>query len=65
MKDPANRRFAGSFTSRRRATGVWVKPDLVGEVVYRQFTPRENRLRHAAWRGWRPDKQPADVRVPE
>ncbi len=56
--------FAGDVP-RDRATGAhWVTPKLVGEVVYRQFTPREHRLRHTAWRGWRPDKTPADVHVP-
>ena len=41
----------------------WVRPELVGEVVYRVLT-REGRLRHAAWRGLRSDKQPADARLP-
>jgi bifunctional non-homologous end joining protein LigD len=38
----------------------WVRPLLVGEVVYRTFTS-DGRLRHAAWRGIRPDKDPAEV----
>ncbi|HEX4724092.1 MAG TPA: non-homologous end-joining DNA ligase [Pseudonocardiaceae bacterium] len=42
----------------------WVRPELVGEVVYRQFTPRERRLRHTAWRGLRPDRRPSEVHVP-
>ncbi|MFI9452582.1 DNA ligase [Amycolatopsis sp. NPDC052450] len=57
--------FADEVPRDRAKGAYWVKPDLVGEVVYRQFTPREHRLRHTAWRGWRPDKQPADVQVPE
>ncbi|MFC9249995.1 ATP dependent DNA ligase [Amycolatopsis thailandensis] len=57
--------FAGGVPRDRAKDARWVTPKLVGEVVYRQFTPREHRLRHTAWRGWRPDKQPADVRVPE
>jgi bifunctional non-homologous end joining protein LigD len=36
----------------------WVRPELVGEVVYRVLT-KEGRLRHAAWRGLRSDKAPA------
>jgi bifunctional non-homologous end joining protein LigD len=40
----------------------WVQPHLVGEVVYRTATP-EGRLRHAAWRGLRPDKSPDEVRL--
>jgi bifunctional non-homologous end joining protein LigD len=39
----------------------WVLPDLVGEVAYAEVTP-DGRLRHARWRGLRPDKSPADVR---
>jgi bifunctional non-homologous end joining protein LigD len=38
----------------------WVRPQLVGEVEYRTLTP-DRRLRHAAWRGLRPDKDPAEV----
>jgi len=38
----------------------WVRPQLVGEVEYRTLTP-DRRLRHATWRGLRPDKDPAQV----
>ena len=38
----------------------WVTPKLVGEVEFAEWTDT-NRLRQAAWRGWRPDKSPADV----
>ncbi|WIV60719.1 non-homologous end-joining DNA ligase [Amycolatopsis sp. 2-2] len=41
----------------------WVQPELVGEIVYRQFT-RAGRVRHTAWRGLRTDKRPADVLAP-
>lgn len=41
----------------------WVTPKLVGEVEFSEQTAA-GRLRHPAWRGWRPDKDPADV-VPE
>ena len=41
-------------------TAVWVRPDLVGEVVFTGWT-RDLRLRHPSWRGWRPDKAAADV----
>src|SRR5690606_33866989 len=47
----------------------WTEPTLVGEVEYADWTARpddvgaddESRLRHAVWRGWRPDKTPQDV----
>lgn len=50
----------------------WVRPDRVAEVVYADWTggagPRAaggeaTKLRHAVWRGWRPDKAPGDVVV--
>jgi bifunctional non-homologous end joining protein LigD len=43
----------------------WVEPTLVGEVVYRQFTRTDHRLRHAAWRGLREDKAPTEVVAPQ
>lgn len=39
---------------------LWVRPDLVGEVEFAEFTPGGS-LRQARWRGLRPDKNPADV----
>ncbi|WP_250558602.1 non-homologous end-joining DNA ligase [Pseudonocardia lacus] len=41
----------------------WVDPVLVGEVVYRSMT-HDGRLRHAVWRGLRPDREPAETRLP-
>ncbi|WP_245657755.1 non-homologous end-joining DNA ligase [Herbidospora mongoliensis] len=40
----------------------WVRPALVGEVTYANQTT-EGRLRAPAWRGLRPDKIPAEVRL--
>ena len=40
----------------------WVRPELVGEVVYRTLT-HDRRLRHASWRGLRPDKEPVEARL--
>ena len=39
---------------------LWVRPELVAEVEFAEFTPQGS-LRHARWRGLRPDKAPADV----
>jgi bifunctional non-homologous end joining protein LigD len=39
----------------------WVRPEIVGEVSYSERTPGGH-LRHPAWRGHRPDLDPADVR---
>jgi bifunctional non-homologous end joining protein LigD len=41
----------------------WVRPSLVGEVEFRNWT-RDRRLRAASWRGLRTDKSPDDVRLP-
>jgi bifunctional non-homologous end joining protein LigD len=38
----------------------WLKPSLVGEVQFRNWTP-EGRLRHPSWRGLRWDKTAKDV----
>ena len=47
--------------SRQEAIGVtYVRPELVGEVRYGELTS-DNRLRHASWRGLRPDRTPATV----
>jgi bifunctional non-homologous end joining protein LigD len=40
----------------------WIEPELVGEVSFMEWTSAGS-LRHSSWRGWRPDKTPADVRV--
>ncbi|KXZ57721.1 MAG: ATP-dependent DNA ligase [Microbacterium sp. 69-7] len=46
------------------ADALWLRPELVGEVEYAEFTPNGT-LRHARWRGLRAEKQPADVRREE
>src|SRR5262249_2182768 len=46
---------------RDHARGVrWTEPRLVGEVTYGQLT-LDGMLRHPAWRGLRPDKDPDQV----
>ncbi|MEV7099330.1 hypothetical protein AB0M80_41540 [Amycolatopsis sp. NPDC051045] len=37
------------------ARAHWVRPELVGDLVFRQFTHGVGRLRHTAWRGLRED----------
>ena len=39
---------------------LWVRPELVGEVEFANWTP-DGILRHARWRGLRPDKSPDEV----
>ncbi|PRX50362.1 bifunctional non-homologous end joining protein LigD [Prauserella shujinwangii] len=46
---------------RDRARGArWVSPKLVGEVVFKDWTP-DGRLRAPAWRGLRPDLDPEEL----
>ena len=48
-----------------RARGArWVRPSLVGEVIFREWTP-DGRMRLPSWRGLRPDKTPADILAPD
>ncbi|MBS0025366.1 non-homologous end-joining DNA ligase [Microbacterium paraoxydans] len=41
---------------------LWVRPELVGEVEFGNWTP-DGILRHARWRGLRPDKTPDEITV--
>ncbi len=51
----------GDDVPRADARGArWVRPEVVGEVRFTEWT-RDGRLRHPAWRGLRPDKDPGDV----
>lgn len=52
---------AAGGVPREHARGAhWVTPTIVGEVAYAEWTP-DGVLRHPSWRGYRPDKRPADV----
>lgn len=42
------------------ADAVWVRPELVGEIEYGEWT-RTGVARHPRWRGLRPDKSPNEV----
>jgi bifunctional non-homologous end joining protein LigD len=55
-ESPFNARLSG-----QDAKGVtFVKPTLVGEVRYSEWTS-DDRLRQPSWRGLRPDKEPGQV----
>jgi bifunctional non-homologous end joining protein LigD len=46
---------------RAHAKGAhWVRPTLVGEVAFSEWT-RDGRMRHPTWRGLREDKSPDEV----
>jgi bifunctional non-homologous end joining protein LigD len=52
--------FAGELPKAQIAGATWVRPSLVGEVRFSDWTAG-GRLRQPTWRGLRPDKSPADV----
>ncbi|WP_239153932.1 DNA ligase [Amycolatopsis sp. FDAARGOS 1241] len=67
LLEPLERRthpFAATPPREDTTRARWVTPNLVGEVVYRQFTRGAGRLRHTAWRGLRTDKPLSGVLVP-
>ena len=52
--------FVGSLPRLVTKDAHWVKPELVGEVQFAEWTG-DGVMRHPSWRGLRPDKSPADV----
>lgn len=52
--------FAGELPRAETRDARWVAPDLVGEVVFSEWTS-DGRLRQPSWRGLRPDKRPQEV----
>ncbi|MBP2706996.1 non-homologous end-joining DNA ligase [Microbispora sp. RL4-1S] len=52
--------FHEELAAEERRGAHWVRPVLVGEVQYAEWTG-ENRLRHPSWRGIRDDKDPDDI----
>ena len=54
--------FADALPREVTRDAHWVRPTLVGEVTFGEWT-REGRLRHPSWRGLRDDLDPDDVVV--
>lgn len=52
--------FAPGVPAAHARQAIWVRPDLVGEVRYTEWTP-DGRLRHPSWRGLREDLTPAEA----
>jgi bifunctional non-homologous end joining protein LigD len=52
--------FATDVPRERAKGATWVRPELVGEVEFRNWTP-DGRLRAPSWRGLRSDKDAADL----
>jgi DNA ligase D-like protein (predicted ligase)/DNA ligase D-like protein (predicted polymerase)/DNA ligase D-like protein (predicted 3'-phosphoesterase) len=53
--------FAARLSTQDAKGVTFVKPTLVGEVRYSEWTS-DNRLRQPSWRGLRPDKDPGEVK---
>lgn len=63
MLEPLQRKdspFATAIPRKDLVGATWVRPEVVGEVRFSEWT-RDGRLRHPAWRGLRDDKAPTDV----
>jgi bifunctional non-homologous end joining protein LigD len=54
--------FDAPLPARETSNAHFVRPTLVGEVAYGEWTPA-GRLRHPIWRGRRPEKEPGQVVV--
>jgi len=52
--------FAQRLAAGEARGAHWVRPSLVGEVAFGEWT-QDGRLRHPTWRGLRPDKDTDDV----
>lgn len=52
--------FSSPIPAKDAKGARWVRPELVGEVAYGEWT-HDDRLRHPSWRGLRPDKDPGSV----
>lgn len=52
--------FVNDVPPRYEKTATWVRPTLVGEVSFTEWT-QEGRLRQPSWRGLRIDKAPEEV----
>lgn len=52
--------FTSSLTRAEMALAHFVRPELVGEVQFAEWT-HDGHLRHPSWRGLRADKEPSEV----
>jgi ATP dependent DNA ligase C terminal region len=61
LPNPKSSRWGGGVTAGEMREMQWVKPKLVAQVRFVEWTA-EGRLRHAAFLGLRPDKSAREVR---
>jgi bifunctional non-homologous end joining protein LigD len=56
--------FYGPVPRQHAREAEWVRPVLVADVTFRSWT-HDRRLRQPSWRGLRPDRDAAEVRLPD
>jgi bifunctional non-homologous end joining protein LigD len=63
---PERKRTPWALTREEMKNCCWIRPVLVAQVAFTEWTP-DGHLRHAAFAGLRPDKDPKEVtrEVPE
>jgi bifunctional non-homologous end joining protein LigD len=60
VPEPKGGRWGQGLTAAKMAECRWVKPELVGQLEFAEWTP-DNHLRHSRFVGLREDKDPRDV----
>jgi bifunctional non-homologous end joining protein LigD len=60
LPEPKGGRWGKGLTAARMAGCRWVKPELVGQFDFAEWTP-DNHLRHSRFVALREDKDPRDV----
>ena len=61
LPEPRGGRWGQGLTAEKMKNCVWVKPELVGQFEFAEWTP-DNHLRHSRFVGIRDDKRPTEVR---
>ena len=63
VETAASQSFKNMYNGQYAASdALWVRPEIVGEVEFANWTP-DGVLRHARWRGLRPDKSADEISV--
>jgi bifunctional non-homologous end joining protein LigD len=57
---PEKKRTAWALTKEEMKKCVWVRPELVAQIEFTEWTP-DGHLRHATFAGLRDDKDPREV----
>jgi DNA ligase D-like protein (predicted ligase) len=60
LPEPRGERWGQGLTAEKMKNCVWIKPELVGQFEFLEWTP-DNHLRHSRFIGLRDDKRASDV----